>query len=477
MACESGGRQIMYRWCCTVPSVSQVLLAWGGAEMLFYVFQRHRYTAVTARQVNTIDHNSVEDVMSRFLTLGGYFAIQDFLSGWFHGAPFDQIYRENCVAFVAYAFYNRDYDDLPARAQEATQRTIDTVEKHHNVQFPPGTNANIGFMAHSWEPLRTLHKPLLVYVISEIWGVCMHLFFCCVGFKRVQQGSISFWIKQPATQTADVPNISEVGDDPLGETAVRGMSSTRPIVFLHGVGWGLFPYIRFLQMLFNQASAHPIILMEFGFISLRLCWRAGEVDDAAHAVAHFVRQHGWSQACIVGHSYGTFVASLICQMHPDMVQSLMLIDPVCLMTCCPQLLHSFIYKVPTWSYKLLTTPTGFMDLLRFIFSRDLMVAETFCRKFCWHSVMLWPQDMPKATTVVFAQNDSLVPLDLAVAQLKASCLDVKLIVHPTATHGGFLLDHLFQLRLAGEITELANTKASKAEVQTSVSTGSSSDET
>ncbi len=91
--------------------------------------------------------------------------------------------------------------------------------------------------------------------------------------------------------------------------------------------------------------------------------------------------------------------------------------------------------------------------------------------------MLWPQDMPKATTVVFAQNDSLVPLDLAVAQLKASPLDVKLIVHPTATHGGFLLDHLFQLRLAGEITELANTKASNTEVQTSVSTGSSSDET
>ncbi len=90
--------------------------------------------------------------------------------------------------------------------------------------------------------------------------------------------------------------------------------------------------------------------------------------------------------------------------------------------------------------------------------------------------MLWPQDMPKATTVVFAQNDSLVPLDLAIAQLKVSPLDVKLIVHPTATHGGFLLDHFFQLRLAGEVTELANTKASNAEVQTSVSTWSLSDE-
>lgn len=40
--------------------------------------------------------------------------------------------------------------------------------------------------------------------------------------------------------------------------------------------------------------------------------------------------------------------------------------------------------------------------------------------------------MPKATTVVFAQNDFLVPMDLAVAQSKASALDVKLIVHPTS---------------------------------------------
>ena len=87
-----------------------------------------------------------------------------------------------------------------------------------------------------------------------------------------------------------------------------------------------FPYIRFLRMLFAQASSHPLILVEFPFISLRFCLRAGEVDDAAHAVAEFVAQHGWMQACIVGHSYGTFVASRICQMHPKLVQSLVSIS-------------------------------------------------------------------------------------------------------------------------------------------------------
>ncbi len=83
-----------------------------------------------------------------------------------------------------------------------------------------------------------------------------------------------------------------------------------------------FPYIRFLRMLFTEAVSHPVILMEFPFISMRFCLRAGDVDDAAHAVADFVRQQGWQQACIVGHSYGSFVASRICQMHPTLVQSL-----------------------------------------------------------------------------------------------------------------------------------------------------------
>ncbi len=74
--------------------------------------------------------------------------------------------------------------------------------------------------------------------------------------------------------------------------------------------------------------------------------------------------------------------------------------------------------------------------------------------------MLWPQDMPKATTVVFAIKDPMVPLDMAIAQLKASDVDANIIVHPTCSHGGFLLDHFFQKRLAGEIKLLANTMAS-----------------
>jgi len=49
---------------------------------------------------------------------------------------------------------------------------------------------------------------------------------------------------------------------------------------------------------------------------------------------------------------------------------------------------------------------------------------------------------------------------LAAAQLKASSSKASVILHPTAMHGGFLLDPKFQLRLIEEVKALANAASS-----------------
>ena len=85
--------------------------------------------------------------------------------------------------------------------------------------------------------------------------------------------------------------------------------------------------------------------------------------------------------------------------------------------------------------------------------------QTFCRKFCWHSLMLWPEDMPQATTVSLSAYDDLVPADLVKAQLEASPLPANVLVHPTAGHGGYLLDQQYQENLISEVQKLASTQA------------------
>jgi len=44
-------------------------------------------------------------VEQRLLELGSIFGIDDFLTGWFHGVPFDQVWHDNVLDFIAYGFY------------------------------------------------------------------------------------------------------------------------------------------------------------------------------------------------------------------------------------------------------------------------------------------------------------------------------------------------------------------------------------
>ncbi len=58
-----------------------------------------------------------------------------------------------------------------------------------------------------------------------------------------------------------------------------------------------------------------------GLIEVKRCGacpvRRPTIDELAHAVVAMLARHGFQEACIVGHSYGTFAASRIRQLYPE----------------------------------------------------------------------------------------------------------------------------------------------------------------
>ena len=62
-------------------------------------------------------------------------------------------------------------------------------------------------------------------------------------------------------------------------------------------------------------------------------------------------------------------------MRQEAVTAQALIDPVCFLTCYPHLLYNFVYKVPRLADVLGAGLEGVMGAARFIFSRDLIIAE------------------------------------------------------------------------------------------------------
>ena len=67
--------------------------------------------------IEEVDVDRVQEVKERFLELHGVLSIHDFITGWFHGAPYDQIHRGNVLDFVAYGFYSKRPQDLSPKVQ------------------------------------------------------------------------------------------------------------------------------------------------------------------------------------------------------------------------------------------------------------------------------------------------------------------------------------------------------------------------
>ena len=87
---------------------------------------------------------------------------------------------------------------------------------------------------------------------------------------------------------------------------------------------------------------------------------------------------------------------------------------VCMLTCFPKLLYNFIYRGVSWR-ELLDDP---VEMARWLVARDLCIASTFCRHFFWHTLMLWPWELPDASVLVLSTRDALVPSELVKKQLE-----------------------------------------------------------
>ena len=77
------------------------------------------------------------------------------------------------------------------------------------------------------------------------------------------------------------------------------------------------PYFFWVLDLIRTFSRHTIILVEYDNISLRLHSSKVLFDSTAHRLNDIIIRDGFSKACIVGHSFGTFVASRLCKLHPE----------------------------------------------------------------------------------------------------------------------------------------------------------------
>ena len=197
-------------------------------------------------------------------------------------------------------------------------------------------------------------------------------------------------------------------------------SKTRlPVLFIHGIGIGLYPYVNFLAQLNHTNKDNTadgdvgIIAIEVMPISFRITRAALEKNEMCREILSILKKHGWEKVVLVSHSYGSVISTHLLQNTETQpfIGPLFLIDPVAFLLHLPDVAYNFTCRKPARANE---------HQLYYFASMDMGVAHTLGRRFFWSENIIWKSDIQdRCATVVLSGKDLIVDTETVGRYLAA----------------------------------------------------------
>lgn len=183
-----------------------------------------------------------------------------------------------------------------------------------------------------------------------------------------------------------------------------------PILFIHGIGIGLYPYTNFLSELNSSTgveSSDPndqvgIIAIEIMPVSFRLTHQPLSRQEMCDEISAIVSQHFPDQKFILAsHSYGSVISThLLKSPLAPQIGPVFLIDPVSILLHLPDVAFNFMRRKPKEANEY---------QLYYFASMDMGVAHTLARHFFWDENVIWKKDFHgRKVTVSLGAKDLIV---------------------------------------------------------------------
>ena len=179
-----------------------------------------------------------------------------------------------------------------------------------------------------------------------------------------------------------------------------------PVLFIHGIGIGLLPYVNFLaEINYSKEDDHGeigVIAIEMMPISFRITHGALQKEEMCQEILGILKKHHWDEFVLVSHSYGSVISTHLLQ-HPEIspkIGRILLIDPVSILLHLPDVAFNFTCRKPRRANE---------HQLHYFGSMDMGVAHTLARRFFWSENILWKHDIEgRRVTVALSGQDLIV---------------------------------------------------------------------
>ncbi|KAF2435389.1 hypothetical protein EJ08DRAFT_675208 [Tothia fuscella] len=324
-----------------------------------------------------------------------------YISKWFLGADPTDVKRENMKEFFRWAFFNTAVPN-PSHDEELADY-IRQLERAIGRKIEPG-RSDVKCLRLTLDNVVILHRSLVWYFCVSFVDNLTYFWLLFQGFQFYRMSLYyTFSVFPPRLQTL-VGTSPSPAPDLSYWFRPHTSKSKLPILFLHGIGIGLYPYCHFLAELKQKGIDGDvgIIAVEIMPISFRITSEATEKDTLCKKILAVLDHHGFDEFVLVSHSYGSIITTHLLRdpYVSTRISSMVIIDPISILLHHPDVAYNMMIRQPQ---------TAQEWQLWYFASKDAGVAHTLARRFFWFENILWREDIAdRRATVFLSERDLLV---------------------------------------------------------------------
>ncbi|KAL7354287.1 hypothetical protein ACKS0A_05373 [Histoplasma ohiense] len=325
-----------------------------------------------------------------------------YISKWFLGVPLDNIKRENVKDFFCWAFLNTA--TAGSAQDDEIEEYVRKLEEAIGREFQPG-RSNAKCLRLTIDNATILHRSLVWYLCVLVVDAVTYSYMLLHKFRFHRPSfTHAFSIFPPRPQALIGANKSHAKRLTYWYRPHTSCNKL-PILFLHGIGIGLYPYVNFLAEL-NQQDVDGdgevgIIAVEILHISFRIAGGALTKDEFCMQLWTVLQSHGFDEFVLVSHSYGSVITTHLLHSleFSNRITSVIMVDPVSILLHLPDVAYNFMIRKPKLANEW---------QLWYFASKDAGVAHTISRHFFWSENILWKEDIAHYRSTIFLSDRDLL---------------------------------------------------------------------
>ncbi|THH13832.1 hypothetical protein EW146_g6434 [Bondarzewia mesenterica] len=299
---------------------------------------------------------------------------------WFSQTS-SRVTRDNVTDWLLWALFSTHSGEILNEWQEELDHYTTVFAEVLGYPLERGSNTDLKTMRLTLDPVVMIHRPLLWYMIVGLVDTLTSYSLFTHGFQHFNTRKC-FSAFPPRSILSLLSRTSIDPDIPYWYRPHRSASKL-PILFIHGIGIGLWPYISFLSDVIKRDPDVGILVLEILPISMHITSPPIGRKAMCAAIERIMDAHSLPRVVVASHSYAT-----------------LFVDPIPFLLHHPSVAYNFVYRAPRQANEW---------QLWYFASRDPDIAHALARHFFWFENLLWKEELHGRKVVVsLAENDQIV---------------------------------------------------------------------